>query len=73
MFQYGQLPNALFFVEHQHSDGTWARLEPEHERAPHDAADIDPEKEWERGHVYVCRACQERVRVTVQEGEQSAG
>jgi hypothetical protein len=73
MFRYGQQSGALFQVEHQHSDGTWARLEPEPSREPHDAADIDPEKEWGRGHVYVCTSCQARVRVSVQEVEQTTG
>jgi hypothetical protein len=30
---------------------------------PHDPAELDPEQEWQRGHVYVCSACQERVRI----------
>lgn len=73
MFRYGQPAGALFRVEHQHNDGTWASLEPEPSRVPHDAADIDPEKEWDRGHVYVCTSCQERVRVTIPEGDPAAG
>jgi hypothetical protein len=32
---------------------------------PHDPAELDPEQEWQRGHVYVCSACQERVRIIV--------
>jgi hypothetical protein len=70
MFQYGQLSNTLFHLEHQHSDGTWASMEPE--TKPHDPADIDPEREWERGHVYICRSCQERVRVSIPEEAQQA-
>ena len=59
---YGQPSAALFRVEHQHSDGTWSTLRPvEHD--PHDAAEYDPERDWGRGHVYVCSSCQERVRV----------
>jgi len=29
----------------------------------HDAAGSDPEREWDRGHVYICTTCEERVRV----------
>ena len=59
---YGQPSAALFRVEHQHNDGTWSRLQPA-EHDPHDAAESDPERDWDRGHVYVCTSCQERVRV----------
>ncbi|HEX7347945.1 MAG TPA: hypothetical protein VF253_14245 [Candidatus Limnocylindrales bacterium] len=59
---YGQPSAALFRVEHQHNDGTWSTLEPA-ERDPHDSAEYDPERDWGRGHVYVCTSCQERVRV----------
>jgi hypothetical protein len=59
---YGQPSAALFRVEHQHNDGTWSTLQPaDHE--PHDSAEYDPERDWDRGHVYVCTSCQERVRV----------
>lgn len=58
MFQYGALAEGLR-VEHQHSDGSWSEMEP---AEAHDPADRDPEREWERGHVYVC-ACGEAVRV----------
>lgn len=59
---HGQQFAALFRVEHQHNDGTWSTLEPAG-RDPHDPAEYDPEREWDRGHVYVCTSCQERVRV----------
>jgi hypothetical protein len=59
---YGQPSAALFRVEHQHSDGTWSTLEPA-EHDPHDRAEYDPEREWDRGHVYICTSCEERVRV----------
>jgi hypothetical protein len=29
----------------------------------HDSAGSDPEREWDRGHVYICTSCEERVRV----------
>ena len=58
MFQYGQLSNALFYVAAPAFrravglDGPEPEPDPEHE--PHDAAQLDPEREWQRGHVYVC-------------------
>jgi hypothetical protein len=58
MFQYGALAEGLR-IEHQHADGSWSPMEPED---AHDPADRDPEREWERGHVYVCD-CGEAVRV----------
>jgi hypothetical protein len=62
MFRYGDMTGALFQVEHRHSDGTWSRLEPvTHD--PHDQAGADPEREWDRGHVFVCTRCQETVRI----------
>jgi hypothetical protein len=70
MFQYGQLSNTLFNVQHQHSDGSWGTMVPEHD--PHDPAQLDPELEWQRGHVYVCTSCQERVRVSIPEEPQQA-
>jgi hypothetical protein len=63
MFQYGQRSNVLFEVEHQHSDGSWGRLAPEDAGQHHDPAGHDPEQQWQRGHVYVCLSCEERVRI----------
>jgi hypothetical protein len=65
MFQYGIVAGDLR-IEHQHADGTWASMEarePEPGDA-HDAADNDPEREWERGNVYVCTVCQETIRMS---------
>jgi len=59
---YGNPAAALFQIEHQHSDGTWSTLVPAGTDA-HDAAGSDPEREWDRGHVYICTTCEERVRV----------
>jgi hypothetical protein len=61
MFQFGPLSETELRIQHQHNDGSWANLEREAE--PHDPAQLDPEQEWRRGHVYVCSACQERVRI----------
>ena len=67
MFQYGALVGDVR-IEHQHSDGSWSLMEP---REPHDPAEYDPEREWQRGHLYVCH-CGEAVRVT-SPGEADAG
>jgi hypothetical protein len=61
---YGQPAAALFQVEHQHRDGTWSTLQPATTDA-HDAAGSDPEREWDRGHVFKCTSCEETVRVTM--------
>lgn len=66
MFQYGPLSEVMLHVEHQHRDGTWSTLEPEE---AHDPAEHDPEQDWQRGHIYVCPRCQERVRIRAPEGE----
>ena len=69
---HGSPSAALFQVEHQHSDGTWATLRPE-PGDPHDPARSDPEREWDRGHVFLCTSCQERVRVIGPRPEASTG
>lgn len=72
MFRYGQSTGALFRLEHQHDDGTWSRLE-QVTRDPHDQADFDPERDWDRGHVYVCSSCGERVRAAAPAGAEGSG
>jgi hypothetical protein len=62
MFQYGMVAGSLM-VEHQHADGSWAALEPREDAR--DPAELDPERDWNRGHVYVCPRCGETVRVSV--------
>jgi hypothetical protein len=68
MFQYGALAEGLR-IEHKHADGSWSVMEP---RDPHDSAGFDPEREWDRGHVYVC-ACGETVRIAEPGGDAEAG
>jgi hypothetical protein len=65
MFQLGQLAGRGLVLEHRHSDGSWGRMEPEPEH--HDPAQHDPEEGWQRGRIFVCRACEEEVRVTIPE------
>lgn len=61
MFQYGQVSDAIR-IEHRHGDGSTAPMK---RLDPHDPA--DPEREWQRGHVFVCTACHESVTVAVDE------
>ena len=68
MFQYGIVAAGLK-VEHQHADGEWVAMEPQDVRDP---AETDPERDWNRGHVYVCPRCAESVRVSLPEGEGEA-
>jgi hypothetical protein len=61
MFNLGQLAGRDMYIEHRHSDGSWSRLSPF--RGHHDAAEHDPEREWDTGTVYRCEACEEEVRL----------
>lgn len=51
-----------FRIEHRHSDGSWAPLEPVH----HGEAEHDPERSWLRGLRLRCRDCGREVTVTVE-------
>ncbi len=57
----GVLSEALYRLQHRHSDGSWETLVPS--PAHHDPAAHDPEKSWAEGDVYVCPSCDEQVRV----------
>ncbi len=64
---YGRMAEALL-MEHQHSDGSWGRFE----RAHHDPADHDPERDWTKGKIlYKCTSCDELVRVDAPHQEPS--
>lgn len=52
----------LLNLEHRHSDGSWSPLEPR--PSPHDPAELDPERDWANGQIYVCKSCNEEVRIT---------
>jgi hypothetical protein len=71
MFQLGQLAGRGLSIEHRHSDGSWSELEPV--RKHHDAADHDPERQWEYGQVFKCPACEEEVRVVLDPREHKEG
>jgi hypothetical protein len=62
MFQLGQLAGRGLLIEHRHSDGTWSPLEPAPQH--HDASQHDPERDWARGEVFRCAACEEEVRIS---------
>ena len=63
MFQYGAVVEGLR-IQHEHADGSWATMEPDDAEEHADADDHDPERKWLRGHVYLCRSCGERLRVS---------
>lgn len=63
MFQYGAVVEGIR-IQHEHADGSWATMEPEEVEEHADPDDHDPERAWLRGHVYICRSCGERVRVS---------
>ena len=65
MFQYGVVAGALN-IKHHHDDGSWAEMEP---RDAHDVARLDEERDWQRGHVYVCKQCQETIAVSPPEAD----
>ena len=48
-------------LTHRHSDGSWSELEPR----PVDPAERDPEQHWGASQLFVCKACDEQVRVEV--------
>ena len=52
-------PELLRTFEHRHSDGSWERME----QSAHDPAALDPEAGWADGVVFVCRTCDEQVRI----------
>ena len=53
-------------LQHRHADGSWGELAPVE---PHDAAELDPEREWANGRIYACTTCDEMVRVKPAEEE----
>ena len=56
---FNRFAETMLQLEHRHSDGSWGRLE----RAAHDPAGRDPERDWEKGELYICPHCSEQVRV----------
>jgi hypothetical protein len=56
-----RLQEAQYRLEHHHSDGSWAPMEPQ--RAHHDAAEHDPERRWSVGRIFRCTRCDEAVTV----------
>jgi hypothetical protein len=47
-------------LQHRHSDGSWAPMEPAH----HGQAEHDAERGWLKGLIFRCRTCDEEVEVT---------
>jgi hypothetical protein len=72
MLQFGPLVGGQLIVQHQHADGTWANMEAD-DGGHHDPAQHDPEREWQKGHVYICRRCAERVKVMIADEQDTSG
>jgi hypothetical protein len=52
-------------IIHRHG-GDWVEMRP---REHHDAADHDPEREWDRGaRIFRCESCDEEIAVVHREG-----
>ncbi len=66
-----QLPSRFveLQIEHRHEDGSWASLE----RAHHDPASHDPERQWKEGALFQCTTCDEHVRVAVADRADTSG
>jgi hypothetical protein len=47
-------------LQHRHSDGSWGEMEAAH----NDPASNDPERAWDNGEIYICKACGDQVRVS---------
>jgi hypothetical protein len=57
----------LLHLEHRHNDGSWSPLEPR--SSPHDSAELDPERDWASGQIYLCKSCGEEVRIMTRADE----
>jgi hypothetical protein len=66
---FNQLAGLSLRLEHRHSDGSWSDFE----RSHHDPAEHDPERAWSRGEIYVCKTCNEQVRVSALDDETAIG
>jgi hypothetical protein len=49
-----------FEIMHQHNDGTWNAMK---ETSPHDAAGLDPERDWANHRIFQCTRCAETITV----------
>jgi hypothetical protein len=47
-------------LQHRHTDGSWGDME----AMPDDPANHDPERGWEEGQLFLCKACGDQVRVS---------
>jgi hypothetical protein len=54
-------------LHHSHGADDWHDMV---EVTPaHDAAEGDPEREWQHGRIFRCASCEEEIRVVVPETE----
>ena len=67
MFQLQGLITPRF--EHSHGGDDWHAME---EASPgHDTAEHDPERQWQKGRVFTCTACEDSIRVVLPEEDQA--
>ena len=66
MFQLSSA-EMMLRLEHKHADGSWGSFEPQ--ANAHDVAAGDPEREWAKGHIFKCKACDEEIRISEPSGE----
>ena len=57
---YGRANGLLLSLRHRHSDGSWSPLEPV---STPDPSASDPERDWPKGQIYLCKVCEEQVYV----------
>ena len=60
-----RLQEAQYRLEHRHSDGSWASMEPV--RQHHDPAEHDPERAWSVRRIFRCTRCDETVMIGPEE------
>jgi hypothetical protein len=67
VFQLQGLP--LPRIEHNHGAGQWDAME--EVSAPHDSAEHDPERAWQKGRVFRCTTCEDEIRVVLDDERES--
>ena len=61
MFQAAQFELAR--LEHSHGNNDWHEMS--EVTSDHDVAGSDPERQWARGRIYRCTACEDEIRVVM--------
>ena len=61
MFQSARIELAR--LEHHHGGGEFHEMV--EVSVGHDSAESDPERDWARGRIFRCTACEDEIRVTL--------